>query len=185
MGKWIGDHLRLQYTIERQKAIECDQWIERGMLARLDGDHGEGFSSSQVTRHVLLSRGAKTFKPEGWRRRALDTQHQNAFRLPEEDGLASACKQRAAISVVRCKVKERDLRKPYCLQSTLQGHTIHRACNGMDRRNIACGQTGVGKRLSYRSADPYVRIGTQRGWTEGRHTYANHIDATLHRALLK
>jgi hypothetical protein len=71
------------------------------------------------------------------------------------------------------------------LQSTLQGRAIHRARHGMDLRNIARAQTGVGERLFYRSSDQQGRIGTQRGWAEGRHTYANHIDPTLHRALLK
>ncbi|MCY1180650.1 hypothetical protein D9M73_211080 [compost metagenome] len=63
MGERIGDHFGLQHLIQCQRAVERGQWVKCSMLTRLDGDHGEGLSSSQVTRHALPRRGSEMFEP--------------------------------------------------------------------------------------------------------------------------
>ncbi|MNQ72944.1 hypothetical protein D3C85_876610 [compost metagenome] len=163
VGERFGDDARRQHIVEGQQLAEGGTWIERRMLARLDGHHGEGLPSGLVTRHVLARRGSKTLEPRGRprqrRRRALRAQHQYAFGLPQLDGLAGLEQQGAAVRLGLRQAAQRHGAEPGPPESTLQGPVIHQASGGEDGSDIPRGQSGVRQCLPGRRADQVGRVG--------------------------
>ncbi|MNC66828.1 hypothetical protein D3C75_1172720 [compost metagenome] len=67
----------------------------------------------------------------------------------------------------------------------LQCRSVVNIRSGINRGQAAGGHPGIDQRLTRRMANQGHYVRAQRSRAEGGHTYANHIDATLHRALLK